>query len=435
MPGLGLSRRGTLRLLAGLPLLAGAGASVARGAAGVDAAALRRELAGLIDRGGVIVGGPVGVAFRYVQGAGDDARFIPASIIKIATALTALETLGAGYRFPTEVYREGSTLYLRGYGDPFLVSEEWALMAQSLARAGLFGGPPLEDIVLDDSAFAEGMRVPGRSDSANPYDARLGALVANFNTVALRVGADGSVTSAEPQTPLTPTARRVARRLPPGSHRINLSSQQAGGLHYAGELARAIFRRHGARLTGTVRAGRVPKGLRPIWVHHSSRPLSAVVAAMLEYSNNFIANQLVLALALVRSGEPARLQDGMDVIARFLQERLGLGPAGFTLQEGAGLSRQNRISLPAMLGVVNGFAPWRHLLSPFGPEGARVPAKTGTLTGVYTLAGFLPGAAGEPAHPFVIMLNQQRHTRTEVLQALQGAFGGAAGPRTTAGSG
>jgi D-alanyl-D-alanine carboxypeptidase/D-alanyl-D-alanine-endopeptidase (penicillin-binding protein 4) len=374
-------------------------------------AALRAALAPLVEHGGVAVGEDGRPVFLYRPGA-----YVPASILKLATALAAFHELGPDFRWRTEVYRDGDLLYLRGTGDPFLVSEEWALLAGELAAAGHFAAP-LRALVLDESAFAPGVEVDGAADSLNPYDARLGALVANFNTVFVTVDAAGQVASAEPQTPLTPLARRLGRALPPGEHRINFTAQDVAGVRYAGELAQAVFEQAGARFAEPPRTGRVPAGLRPALVHRSSRTLREVVAGMLEFSNNFIANQVVLQLALATAGEPARLEPGVARVRRYLEQELGLDARDFALAEGSGLSRRNRIELAAMLRVVDAFHPWRDLLQPYGKTPLDVPAKTGTLTGVYTLAGFLPAPPGV-RRPFVIMLNQERHTRGAVFRRL-----------------
>jgi D-alanyl-D-alanine carboxypeptidase/D-alanyl-D-alanine-endopeptidase (penicillin-binding protein 4) len=379
--------------------------------------ALRTALAGLVTHGGVAVGEDGRTRFRFGEG-----RYVPASIVKLATALAAFHQLGPDYRFRTEVYRGGAVLYLRGYGDPYLVSEEWALLAGRLADAGVFA-EPLEALVLDMSALAGELDVDGAADSLNPYDARLGALVSNFNTVFVDVGAAGGVHSAEPQTPLTPLAYRMARGLPPGEHRINLTARGVPGWQYSGELAQALFSRAGARFAGPSRAGRVPPGSAPLLVYRSSRTLREVVAGMMEFSNNFIANQIVLAMALESSGEPATLAAGMEQVRRYLSGELGLSGDRFTLVEGSGLSRNNSIELEAMLAVVDAFHPWAALLKPYGKTPYQVPAKTGTLSGVYSLAGFLPAPAGS-RRPFVIMLNQPRHTRAQVYQRVAAAFAG-----------
>lgn len=420
------------RLVAPLAALALAALAATQAPAATPAPAeppgLRAALARLVDHGAVLVGEhragedtrPV---FRFRSAdAEPGARFVPASILKLATALAAFHELGPDYRFRTEVYRHGGRLYVRGYGDPFLVSEEWALIAGELAAGGYFAAP-YHALVMDNSAFDPGLEVDGAADSLNPYDARLGALVANFNTVFVSVGRDGTVTSAEPQTPLTPLARRLGRTLPPGEERINFTARGVPGVAYAGELARAIFEQAGAHFDAAPTTGRVPAGLKPVLVHRSSRPLREVVGAMMEFSNNFIANQIVLALSLERAGEPVRLEPGVARVRAYLSDVLGLGPDAVTLVEGSGLSRHNRVTPAAMLRIVDAFHPWADLLPPHGKPPLAVPAKTGTLKGVYTLAGFLP-APGGTRRPFVILLNQRRHTRTAVLRRLVQAYAG-----------
>jgi len=404
---------GALLLLA----LAWGAPAGAAGPAPAGDAALAASLERLVQGGGVIVGEAGGVVLAYERG-----RYIPASIVKLATALTALEELGPDFRFRTEFYLDaGRTLYVRGYGDPFLVSEEWALIAAELAAAGAFG-QPLAGLVLDTSALADDLEVDGASESLNPYDARLGALVSNFNTVFVRVAPGGEVVSAEPQTPLTPLARELAADLEPGEHRINLSVEPGHALRHTGELALAILGQAGARFAGGWRTGRVPGGLAPLLTHRNSRPLTEVVRGMLEYSNNFIANQVVLALGLRATGEPATLAAGVARVERFLTGRLGLADRDVRLAEGSGLSRRNRITLAGMLRVVDAFYPWRGLMRVYGKPPFEARAKSGTLNGVHTMAGFLPGPQGA-RRGFVIMLNQPRNNRHWVFRALVRAFG------------
>ena len=76
-----------------------------------------------------------------------DKPFVPASVAKIVTAWLAMEVLGADYRFKTRFYLDDErVLYVRGGGDPFLVSEELALLAPKLVAA--VGMEPLTGIVL-----------------------------------------------------------------------------------------------------------------------------------------------------------------------------------------------------------------------------------------------------------------------------------------------
>lgn len=65
-----------------------------------------------------------------------DRSFVPASVAKVVTAWLAMEVLGGDYRFQTRFYLDSDrVLYVRGAGDPFLVSEELALLAPELVAA------------------------------------------------------------------------------------------------------------------------------------------------------------------------------------------------------------------------------------------------------------------------------------------------------------
>src|SRR5581483_138623 len=79
-----------------------------------------------------------------------DEPFVPASVTKIVTAWLALQVLGEDYRFETRFYLDSKRmLYVRGGGDPFLVSEELALLAPELVAA--VGAKPIKGIVVDAS--------------------------------------------------------------------------------------------------------------------------------------------------------------------------------------------------------------------------------------------------------------------------------------------
>src|ERR1700720_733062 len=146
---------------------------------------------------------PSGLVF-VVDGKGNDLvaqnadePFVPASVTKIVTAWLALEVLGADYRFETRFYLDGNrVLYVRGGGDPFLISEELALLATDLVAA--VGKQPITGMVLDASYYPSNLRIPGIEDTNNAYNALNSALAVNFNTIyAVRSG--NKVSSAEKQ--------------------------------------------------------------------------------------------------------------------------------------------------------------------------------------------------------------------------------------------
>ena len=239
-----------------------------------------------------------------------DEPFVPASVTKIVTAWLAMEVLGGDYRFETRFYLDDKrVLYVRGGGDPFLISEELATLATELVAA--VGKAPITGIVLDASYYPSNLRIPGIEDDGEPYDALNSALAVNFNTVAaVRTG--DKVRSAEKQTPITPLAITEFRaRGPSGSGRISLSQDPAVSLQYAGELIAAFIERAGGSVNGKISTGTVPAGLEPVYVHRQSRPLSEILVELLRASNNYIANQVFLEIGGRRLGRPVSLEKSL----------------------------------------------------------------------------------------------------------------------------
>ena len=131
-----------------------------------------------------------------------DKPFVPASVTKIVTAWVAMEILGGDYRFETKFYLDDKrVLYVRGGGDPFLISEELAPLANELVAA--VGKEPITGIVLDASYYPSDLRIPGIENTGEAYDALNSALAVNFNTIAaVRKG----------KTVAPPNSRRRSRR-------------------------------------------------------------------------------------------------------------------------------------------------------------------------------------------------------------------------------
>jgi D-Ala-D-Ala carboxypeptidase 3 (S13) family len=178
-----------------------------------------------------------------------DEPFVPASVTKIVTAWLAMEVLGGDYRFETRFYLDGKrALYVRGGGDPFLISEELAPLATDLVAA--VGREPITGIVLDASYYPSNLRIPGIEDTDEAYNALNSALAVNFNTVyAARSG--NKVRSAEKQTPITPLAITEFRaRGPSGSGRISLNQDPTGEPPICRRADRRVHRAGGRQREG-----------------------------------------------------------------------------------------------------------------------------------------------------------------------------------------
>jgi D-alanyl-D-alanine carboxypeptidase/D-alanyl-D-alanine-endopeptidase (penicillin-binding protein 4) len=340
-----------------------------------------------------------------------DEPFVPASVTKIVTAWLALEVLGGDYRFETRFYLDDKrVLYVRGGGDPFLISEELAPLATDLVA--VVGKKPIDGIVLDASYYPSNLRIPGIEDTNNSYDALNSALAVNFNTI-YGVRSHNKVRSAEKQTPITPLAIAQFRaRGPKGSSRISLSQDSTVSLQYAGELIAAFIERAGGSVKGRISTGTVPEGLEPVYVHRQSRTLSEILAELLRASNNYIANQVFLEIGGHRLGGPVSLEKSLMVANEMLAAH-GLATA-IHLEEGSGISRDNRFTARGLAKVLELFAPHADLLH--GHDGGM--NKTGTMDGIRTLAGYADTSSHGRVR-FVISLTSNDEMRFRLLRAIE----------------
>ena len=338
-----------------------------------------------------------------------DQPFVPASVTKIVTAWLAMEVLGGDYRFETRFYLENNrALYVRGGGDPFLISEELSRLAPELVAA--VGKEPITGIVLDASYYPADLRIPGIENSGEAYDALNSALAVNFNTIhAVRKG--NTVRSAEKQTPITPIAINQFRaRGPNGSGRISLAQDPAVSLQYAGELIAAFIERAGGSVKGKISTGTVPAGLESVYVH-KSRSLSEILVQLLIASNNYIANQVFLEIGGTLGG-PVSLEKSLKVANEILAAN-GLAE-DIHLEEGSGISRNNHFTARGLAKVLELFAPHADLLH--GHDGGL--NKTGTMSGVSTLAGYADTSSHGRVR-FVISLKSNGPLRFELLHAIE----------------
>jgi D-alanyl-D-alanine carboxypeptidase/D-alanyl-D-alanine-endopeptidase (penicillin-binding protein 4) len=341
-----------------------------------------------------------------------DQPFVPASTAKIVTAWLAMEILGGDYRFQTRFYLDDKrVLYVRGGGDPFLVSEELALLAPKLVDA--VGKKPLTGIVIDASYYPSDLRIPGIEDTNESYDTLNSAFSVNFNTIsAVRKG--NTVVAGEKQTPITPIAISEFRaRGPNGRGRIGLNQDRTVSLQYAGELLAAFLKQASAKIEGKITIGSVPEGLSPVYVHQQSRALSQIMIELLAGSNNYVANQIFLEIGAHRLGGPVSLEKSLNVANEALAAHDLTG--AIRLEEGSGVSRGNSFTARGLVKVLDLFTPYANLLR--GKDGGK--NKTGSMVGFRTLAGYANTPNNGQVRFVISLKSNDGAMRFQLLRAIE----------------
>jgi len=320
---------------------------------------------------------------------------IPASTIKLLTAYLALKKWGPDHRFHTDFYLSpDNQLVVKGYGDPFLVSEELDIIVTALLEKGLIR---FSELLVDTSYFSDQLTVTGQSNTNNPYDAAPGSLASNFNTIFIKKSRRG-ISSAEPQTPLTKTARQLGASVWIGEHRINLGKQDDGAMYFAELLVKKLAQKN-IFASGGIRRAKVNEKDRLFYRHYNSRTLAEIIKGMLEYSNNFIANQVFLNFGAESIGPPATMSKSREAFMAAINAEFSW--KNFRIVEGAGLSRKNLLSAQQLVDVLNKLKPYADLLP---AQNHKIRAKTGTLQNVSSYAGYIK--QDNKLNPFALIINQ-----------------------------
>ncbi len=376
-----------------------------------DWAGLKKRVQPHIQKGVLLIAKGGEPRFHYTTD--PDRKWIPASTLKVPLALYALDVWGENHHFQTEVYlRDNQDLLIRGLGDPFFVSEEIQLLGRELK-----GKIPtkMRHLLIDNSAFTFPLRADGVERSRNPYDALNGALLVNFNTVSLEKKTDGTIISAEKQTPLTPLTISLGKQLKPGKQRINLAEDPAFAQRYSGELMQAIWKENELKFSGEIKNSLKKENDKLIFQYKNSKSLKEALEAMLKYSNNFIANQILLSASLEKDHSSIDFESSIKPWQDWWKDKLGIIPEKISLVEASGISRKNRLSEMDMLKVMKLLRMHPHLLSEY--QGLK--SKTGSLKGVYSLVGY---AGNQDEWEFVLFLEQEKNTREKIAREIFSFF-------------
>ena len=369
----------------------------------------------------------------------------PASTMKLVTTYAALGLLGPAHTWRTEAFVTGSmigdaldgNLLIRGGGDPKLVIEDLWLLVQRIRGYGI--RELRGDLVLDRSAFATGPHDPGVFDGERfrPYNAGPDALLLNFNAVAIGFVPEPETRSARVVAlpalagMKLPTAVKLTEG-PCNDWRGRLQADfsdpmapvfrgafpQACGervLHlsaldhsrYFAAAFTALWNSAGGSLRGRVRDGTVPAEARRIAVQESAS-LAEVIRDVNKFSNNVMARQVFLSLAMGPGKPPASSVRAEAALRSWLDSR-ELAMPELVLENGSGLSRVERVSAASLARLLqhaytSALMPELMASLPLvGVDGTLrgrnaaagfAHLKTGLLADVRALAGYLLAASG-----------------------------------------
>ena len=310
----------------------------------------------------------------------------PASTQKLLTTYAALELLGPAHTWRTDLYALGQRsgdrlegdLLVKGYGDPDLTTERVWLLMRGLMRRGV--KHVTGDLVLDDTYYTLEADDPGAFDGQRyrTYNALPYALLTNFQAVDFIFRADSANSRVTVRTdPLLPNLRiDNGLKLTPGPCRgtldIAMHASSSGadqvvsfdgtmpgscGEYYFSRtimdppsfsygVFRGVWEEMGGQLDGGMRRGTVPPGARPIYSVESP-PLVEIVRTINKFSNNVMARQLLIAIGAERFGVPGTQAKGVAAVREWLTKH-ELEMPELVLENGAGLSRETRISARSM---------------------------------------------------------------------------------------
>jgi len=397
-----------------------------------------------------------------------------ASCMKLVTTAAALDRWGNNHTFKTGFYTNGKisggtiegNLYLKGYGDPYFVSEILYKAAYHLRASGIKtikGNIIFDDSYLEDTPNAEtnsraysaiGSALgynfntvavfikPGEKsgDSANVFTDPVSSLfkVVNYattidsgggntvdnNAVSIRYGKDGIMTIAVSGTIASDIDEAVVYK------RIEDPAQ------FTATIIRETFELFGIKVTGSLFKAITPKNLKTIF-ELPSYDLSYIVSGINKWSNNYAAGQLLMIMGAEEFGLPGTDEKGIKVIRTFL-EKAGISEKEIVMVDGSGLDGKNKMTPQALVRVLeymyHDFRTGSEFVSSLsiggvdGTERKRFkknggPAKisrlkVGYLHGVSTLSGYIE-TAGHDVAAFAIMTNDFPKDYYESIKQLE----------------
>ncbi len=390
--------------------------------------------------------------------------FTPASNLKLLTTAAALQQLGANFRIRTSIYQNGNgVLSVVGRGDPSLTDTQLQTLAQQLKQKGI---TQIQRLIADDSYIQGDIVNPTWQweDVQSDYGAPVNSFILNQNLFSIKLVPQAVGKSLQ----VVWTDAGEARQWRIINQSVTVAQNQPSYINVTRELSGTVLRIQGQLTTNSepslidlpvvdpnyyflrrfrtaLAAEKIP--LRQILVvnggvnqeeiaYVESPPLAELLTETNLNSNNLYAEALLRALAVEKPRVKTQTSAdvGLELVKASLTQ-LGVDPADYVLVDGSGLSRRNLVTPEAFVQTLRGIARtpaaylYRASLPVAGKSGTLkgrfqntsaegiVQAKTGTLTGVVSLSGYMNAPKYEPL-VFSIIVNQSEQPASVVRQAI-----------------
>lgn len=369
--------------------------------------------------------------------------FVPASTLKSFTAASALALLGSNFQFETALFREGEIkngalmgdLYLKGSGDPSLLTDDLQDLALQLSQTGIH--EIQGDLLIDNYDFDDLTLGPGWmwDEGADYWNSPIDALLVNHSCITLTIepakkeGAAPKIT-VFPEIPGVTVHNfaktdgekrdlRVSRRWMTkenlieitGSIDPNAASEEfqiplESPSLYAAQLFLQLLEKQKIRLTGEIHYKKTPPGAKRLACHLSA-PLSELIIPQMKLSDNLYSNCFFKKMGQLMCDAPGTWRKGSQAVLSFLSDQVEIDTSRLVIMDGDGESRYNLVSPDQMVTFLKWmkdqflfFPEFLASLPISGVDGTlkdrmgdssvrgRIRAKTGTMTGISAIAGY-----------------------------------------------
>jgi D-alanyl-D-alanine carboxypeptidase/D-alanyl-D-alanine-endopeptidase (penicillin-binding protein 4) len=379
-------------------------------------------------------------------------RLVPASNTKLFTSTAAMHTLGAGYRFHTDVLATAPVksgklrgdLYLKGFGDPTTLEADYVALAKQVAKAGI---KRIDGNLIADDTYFDHVRLGDSwawDDEPFYYNAQISALTLAPNTdydsgTAIVESLPGAKVGAPVKLELVPandviklvstaktgaagSANTLSIERDHGTNVVRITGSVPADdtvsqewvtvwepTLYAADVFRRALNAQGVRVDGTIRTAATPTAARQV-ARDESMTVGELMTPFLKLSNNMHAETLVKAMGAVAKANGS-WSAGLGVVTEYAKS-VGVDTATIRLSDGSGLSRKVNVTAKSVSDILIAaqkepwFKQWYDALPIAGnadrftggtlrsrmantPAANNLHGKTGSLTGVTALSGYV----------------------------------------------